>query len=133
MQDRPTANELLAAVREHLERAIVPQITEPRLKFQTLVCMNAIGIVERELLMGETLATAEWASLSSLLGEPADAPPTNAERAEAVTARTRQLCNQIRAGSWDDPERKKALFTHVRATVKTKLFVANPRYKSLGE
>jgi hypothetical protein len=47
--DRPTADELAAAVREFLETEIAPVLDDPRLRFRALVAMNALGIVEREV------------------------------------------------------------------------------------
>jgi hypothetical protein len=46
--DRPTAAELAEAVREFLETEILPVLDDHRLKFRTLVAMNALGIAERE-------------------------------------------------------------------------------------
>jgi hypothetical protein len=46
--DRPTAAELAAAVREFLEVEILPVLDDHRLRFRTLVAMNALSIVERE-------------------------------------------------------------------------------------
>lgn len=46
--DRPVAGELAAAVREFLEGEILPVLDDQRLRFRTLVAMNALGIVERE-------------------------------------------------------------------------------------
>ena len=48
MSDRPSAGELAAAVRAFLETEILPALDDPRLRFRTLVAMNALGIVERE-------------------------------------------------------------------------------------
>jgi hypothetical protein len=48
VNDRPTAGELAAAVREFLESEILPTLDDHRLRFRTLVAMNALGIVERE-------------------------------------------------------------------------------------
>jgi hypothetical protein len=48
MSDRPSAGELAAAVREFLEAEILPTLDDHRLRFRTLVAMNALGIVERE-------------------------------------------------------------------------------------
>jgi hypothetical protein len=48
MTDRPAAGELAAAVREFLESEILPTLDDHRLRFRTLVAMNALGIVERE-------------------------------------------------------------------------------------
>lgn len=46
--DRPTAAELATAVREFLEAEILPIVDDHRLRFRTLVAMNALSIVERE-------------------------------------------------------------------------------------
>ena len=45
---RPSAGELATAVREFLEAEILPTIVDQRLRFRTLVAMNALTIVERE-------------------------------------------------------------------------------------
>ena len=48
MTDRPNARELAAAVHEFLETEILPALNDPRMRFRTLVAMNALSIVERE-------------------------------------------------------------------------------------
>ena len=48
MSDRPNARELAAAVHEFLETEILPTLDDPRMRFRTLVAMNALSIVERE-------------------------------------------------------------------------------------
>lgn len=49
MSDRPTAQELAEAILEFLGGEILPTVTDPRLRFRTLVAMNALSIVFREL------------------------------------------------------------------------------------
>ena len=49
MSERPTAQELVEAIAEFLGGEILPTVTDPRLRFRTLVAMNALGIVHREL------------------------------------------------------------------------------------
>ena len=51
--DRPAAAELVEAVREFLEQEILPGLDDHRLRFRTLVAMNALGIAVRELATGE--------------------------------------------------------------------------------
>lgn len=46
--ERPNARELAAAVRAFLEEEILPTLADHRLRFRTLVAMNALSIVERE-------------------------------------------------------------------------------------
>jgi hypothetical protein len=47
--DRPNASELLEAVWEFLSTEVLPSVDDQRLRFRTLVAMNAIGIARREL------------------------------------------------------------------------------------
>jgi hypothetical protein len=49
VHDRPTALELLEAVSEFLSEEILPTVDDQRLKFRTLVALNALRIASREL------------------------------------------------------------------------------------
>ena len=102
MQDRPTATELVEAVREFLERDVMTA-TEGRVQFHTRVAINALGMVERELRRGPVV-----------------------EAFEHERAAERELAARIRDGSLDD--RLDEVRAEVRACVREKLLVANPRY-----
>ncbi len=127
MYDHPTAAELIAAARMQLEQQVIPSITEPRLRFQTLVAANVLAIVERELAAGEAHLAATWRRAASLQGDPADQPAGEMLRA-AVAAQARRLCEDIRAGVYDDGPRRRALLTHLRRTAEEELLVSNPRF-----
>ena len=113
-QDRPTAAELAQAVREFLERDVMPA-TEGRVQFHTRVAVNALGMIERELNLGPELAAAESTRAAALLSH--DGEPHELER---------ELAAAIRSGALDD--RRADVTAHVRATVREKLLVANPGY-----
>ena len=49
MPDRPSASELIEAVFEFLASEVLPTADDQRLKFRTLVAMNALGIARREI------------------------------------------------------------------------------------
>jgi hypothetical protein len=49
MPDRPSAPELVEAVAEFLGNEVLPLMTDHRMKFRTLVALNALGIAHREL------------------------------------------------------------------------------------
>ena len=49
MSERPTADELAEAIEEFLAGEILPTLEDHRLRFRTLVALNALGIVRREL------------------------------------------------------------------------------------
>ena len=113
-QDRPTAAELAGAVREFLENDVMAA-TEGRVQFHTRVAVNALGMIERELVDGPAYAEVERARAAALLGHDGD-----------VRALEREVAAGIRDGSLDD--RLDAVRDHVRATVREKLLVANPGY-----
>jgi Domain of unknown function (DUF6285) len=108
VHDRPTARELVEAVREFLERDVLPTAAG-RLRFHTRVAVNALAIAGREMDLGAAHGAAHEARLAQL-GFPDDAA----------------LAAAIRDGRLDDrhAELKQALL----ATVRAKLEVANPSY-----
>jgi hypothetical protein len=58
--DRPNARELAAAVRAFLEEELLPTLDDHRLRFRTLVAMNALSIVERESQLPEAPSDVDW-------------------------------------------------------------------------
>jgi predicted amidohydrolase YtcJ len=75
MADRPSAPELVEAVWEFLSTEVLPTVDDHRLKFRTLVAMNALAIARRELESGEATLTAdELAELARRI-RAADVPP----------------------------------------------------------
>src|SRR3989338_3661543 len=75
MQDRPTALELLQAIRDLLEQEILPSLTDARLKYQTLIAINALRMLEREVPDEAGRLRAEFGALEELLGRSRTAPP----------------------------------------------------------
>jgi hypothetical protein len=113
-QDRPAASELVAAVREFLERDVMAA-TDGRVQFHARVAVNVLNIVERELTLGPDLEPDERARAAALLGHDAAADALEGELAAA-----------IRSGALDD--RLDEVRAHVRTTVREKLLIANPSY-----
>lgn len=127
MYDRPTAAELIEAARQHLESALVPVVRgDPKLYFQTLVAVNVLRIVERELALAEPHLLAEWESLNALDGTDQPAPPRQSALMDALAERNRALCERIRQGAHDGDDG--ALFAHVVRVTQAQLTVANPRF-----
>jgi hypothetical protein len=59
MPDRPSALELIEAVSEFLSNEVLPAATDHRLKFRTLVALNALAIATRELGASNTVSLAQ--------------------------------------------------------------------------
>ena len=106
--DVPSVDELVDAVREFLERDVMPA-TEGRLRFHARVAANALSIVSRELDLGPEQAEAHRGRLARL---------GVSDEAELAAA--------IRSGALDD--RMDEVFEVVGETVRDKLLVANPKY-----
>jgi multidrug resistance efflux pump len=49
VSERPTPDELAEAIEEFLAGEILPRLDDQRLRFRTLVALNALGIMRREL------------------------------------------------------------------------------------
>jgi hypothetical protein len=96
--DRPNALELIEAVTEFLAGEVLPLMTDQRMKFRTLVALNALGIAYREL--------------SGLSGSEPQSPEELAE-----------LARRIRAGEVPDDA-----LPLLKAHVAAKLRVSNPAY-----
>lgn len=122
MQDRPTQSEIVEAVREFLKGQVAPQL-EGHTAFHMRVTLNLLGILQRELDEGPAADERETARLLELLGQqPGDLHDLN-----------EKLAAEIRAGDWDAPEKRAALVDHLKATVKDKLAIANPKYPRVDE
>ena len=106
--DVPTIEQMVEAVREWLERDVMPT-TEGRLQFHARVAANMLAMVERELRLGPEQADAHQRRLATL---------GFADEAALAAA--------IRSGDLDD--RYEEVRAAVLATVCDKLAVANPRY-----
>jgi hypothetical protein len=78
--DRPTAAELVEATREFLETEILPTLTDPRLRFRTLVAINALGIAQRELESGKEMLPREELEELARLIRSGDVPGGALER-----------------------------------------------------
>ena len=106
--DAPTSIELLEAVREWIDRDVIPS-TDGRLRFHARVASNVLAMVEREIDLGDAQTVAHADRLARL-GVADDA----------------ELAAAIRNRRFDD--RADELRTLLAEMVADKLAVANPSY-----
>jgi hypothetical protein len=128
MHDRPTTLELIAAVRQHLEKELIPTLTDARLRFQTLVAANVLAIAEREGAREEEQLQEEWKWLGDLIDLPGAAPHRLSELRQRVHEANQRLCQAIRTGDFDEEPDWLLLSRVLRRIVERKLEIANPRY-----
>ena len=125
MNDRPTAVELLHAVRDFLKEDVLPRL-EGRERFHARVAANVVAIVAREIETEEDHLLAEWRRLGALLDDAAEPPASREELRDGVCARTEALVERIRGGDADGGPFRQAVRGHLRETVDAKLEVAQP-------
>jgi Domain of unknown function (DUF6285) len=128
MQDRPSAEELIAAVASFLEQELIPTITDPRLRFRGLVAANLLAVVARELDAGDAPLLAARSQLQALLGHAAPAAPDRGTLRAETAQLAAELAARIRAGAFDEPPDFIAALDAAEQLVAEKLRVANPRY-----
>ena len=123
MNDRPTASELLEAVRRFLAEEALPALEGP-LAYQARVAANLVAIVGREIESEASQLEAEWRGLAALFGEEA-APPEGREELRAqILAWNQALGERVQAGEADAGPFRQAVLDHLKQVVAFKLAVA---------
>ncbi len=108
LHGRPSAEELLQAVREFLTDHVMPA-TDPSLAFHARVASNVIAMVERELVLGPAQAEERATSLNGL-----------------GVSSERELAASIRSGDFSDSSAP--LLETLANGVLSSLLVARPTY-----
>ncbi|MEM8620247.1 MAG: DUF6285 domain-containing protein [Actinomycetota bacterium] len=106
--DRPTATELIEAVREWLEGDVQPNV-DGRLRYHSRVAINVLSMVERELELGDD-HDRRHADRLAALGVADDGELASAIRADMLAV---------------EPDEVRRVLLEVTLD---KLAVANPRY-----
>ena len=115
MQDKPSAEKLLAAARAFLNGTVMPELSG-HAAFHARVAANVLDILVRELELAPGFNKAEQARLESMLGESG-----------SLEALNRKLCEKIAAGELDLSSEN--LKTHLIKTTMGKLAIDQPRYQ----
>lgn len=117
MTTHPRADELTEAVARWIEQ-IRPSL-DSRNAFLARVAANALGVVTRELQLGEPAEQAAARRLGEVLGHPG-----------AYEALTAQLCAKLRAGEMGVAT--PGLLSALRANVLEQLAIDQPNYRHEG-
>jgi hypothetical protein len=130
MQDNPSSVELLEALRAFLQNEVRDQL-EGSARFHALVAANVCGIVAREIELGPAAALAEEARLRELLA----AAPAGQVAGEGTATTTlenlnRDLCDHIEKGVADSGPWRQPVLSHIRQTLREKLAIDNPRFRT---
>lgn len=118
----PNTDELLSSVIDFLRDDVMSE-TAGRTQFMARVAANSLAIVQREMLLGESGAKAEWRALMALL------PWQDAAQRPTVESLRWQLIAALRQG--DIALSDAGLQSYLRNSVLHRLRIDQPRYPSL--
>lgn len=128
MQDNPTAINLLQTIQDLLIKEIAPKLENDEfLSYKTLVSWNMLGVVIRELKLGEKCLNEEIKNLSLFLKNPISVSDFSyPEKLEIASNLTRELAQMIRKGKIEKDNDE--VWNLVKQSLKEKLTITNPRF-----
>lgn len=126
MNNLPGATDLLRIARETLLSELRP-LVPAHARYALAMVANAMAISARETEAGDAPAVAALARLDALYERPARNPAGDALR-QALAGADRELIADIRSGRFDEGRSQHdALIEHLRASVKARLTISNPK------
>jgi hypothetical protein len=132
MNDRPTAAELIEAVRRFLSAEVAPAVGDARLRFGVLIAAHVLGVAGREVETEEAALIEEWAELAALLGTPEALPARLSDLRSAVRRLNERTVERIRAGGFDEPGAFRRAAAVLRRGVERKLETTGVRQAVAG-
>jgi len=114
--NRPSATELMGAIREHLDEELRPKLSGKE-AYDIRVASNLLAILQRELELGPGATARARTRLTNLLVLQASLDELNS----VLSDRIRQ--QQLQPGNEN-------LLAHLRQTALDKLSIDNPRYSA---
>ncbi|MCB1165024.1 MAG: hypothetical protein KDK37_12375 [Leptospiraceae bacterium] len=130
MQDRPDATDLLEAVADFLKKEVLAAVKDDSmLAYKTLVSWNMLGVVGRELRLGQKNLSADGQELSALLKKP-ELVGTGDYLSDVEHSREMrtELAGQIRNRSFNGSGPGSPVWVYARESLKRRLEIANPRF-----
>jgi len=126
VQDKPSADELLDALAEFLENAVVPAF-EGRNRFHAIVAANVARITAREFRLGPAHRAAEIAELRALLGDSSTTAGRSDPSDQELVALSAELCRRIECGDADTGEFRQRSLAFLRRSIERKLAIDDPK------
>jgi hypothetical protein len=130
MQDRPDANHLLEAIQDFLIKEIMPVVKHSDLlSYKTLVSWNMLGVISRELRLGEVYLNQELKRLKEFLKSDViiDFEADYTSKLQLCRDLNKQLSDEIKSKKWTNKDTE--VWELVKNGLREKLEIANPRFQ----
>ena len=131
MQDRPDINSLLEAVQDFLIKEIMPAVKDSdSLSYKTLVSWNMLGVIGREVRLGEKSSVAELERLKKILSHEDVNISTlsHSERLALAGRLNKILAEKIRQEKISIENRE--IWNLVKQGLSEKLEITNPKFST---
>jgi hypothetical protein len=126
MNNLPGAPELLRIARETLLSELRP-LVPAHARYSLAMIAHAMAIAAREIELDDAPAVAALARLDTMYARPLR-EVKGAALHEALANADRELITDLRAGRFDEGKPQHyALIEHLRASVKARLMISNPK------
>ena len=119
MNDAPSTQEIIAAVRRFITETAAPQL-DGHGAFHARVAANLLSTLERELALRPAAETAEEQRLRVLLGDTSE---------RSLVELNKKLCGLIAEGAMDAAT--PGLLAHLKSTTIDQLSIDQPKYSGL--
>lgn len=130
MQDRPHDTEILQTVGDFLEGELLPELEGP-LRYRSLVALNLLRILQRELTQGTSFLLRERSRLCQLMDMSVDELLPGPIR-EQVEDLNQQLTMELQAQELD-PEFERRSWAALMEIARDKLAIVKPGYEDYDE
>lgn len=131
MQDRPDINSLLEAVQDFLIKEVMPAVKDSdSLSYKTLVSWNMLGVIGREVKLGEKSSFIELERLKKILSQE-DVSVSSLSHSERLILSGRlnqMLSEKIRKEKISIENRE--IWNAVKQGLSEKLEIANPKFST---
>lgn len=131
MQDRPDINSLLEAVQDFLIKEVMPAVKDSdSLSYKTLVSWNMLGVIGREVRLGEKSSVIELERLKKILSQE-DVSVSSLSHSERLILSGRlnqMLSEKIRNEKISIENRE--IWNAVKQGLAEKLEITNPKFSS---
>lgn len=131
MQDRPDINSLLEAVQDFLIKEVMPAVKDSdSLSYKTLVSWNMLGVIGREVKLGEKSSFTELERLKRILSQE-DVNISSLSHSERLILAGRlnqMLSEKIRKEKISIENRE--IWNAVKQGLSEKLEIANPKFST---
>jgi len=116
---------LTEAIRERLEKELIPKLEKSKVRSRTVVGMNVLAIAEKQVGKGQPADPAEWARLRHFVKEQPEVLTMVDAFEEAISKVEAEIAEKVRDAEADEGKLRKGMMEIIRAVVLKKIAEAS--------